>query len=187
MRARRGYTMVELLVAMALTGIVVGMAAQWVVHEARSRARTDRGIDADEAVALFRNGLFQDIHRGRVLRLDRERLLVAHPGPDGTADTIEWRIEAGSLSRTFGGNTTRPLSLLRDAEISWEPAPLPSSAEIFGSPWWALDRDQDGAIGPDEIDSVGSILVHVLGEVPVPPGMPAGRESLTVAIPTAGL
>lgn len=179
--------MVELLVAMALTGIVVAMVAQWVVHEARARARVDRGIDADETIALFRNGLFQDIHRGRVLRLERERLLVAHPGPDGSGDTIVWRIDDGSLSRSFGGAASRPLALLREAGISWEPAPLPSSGAIFGSPWWALDRDQDGAIGPDEIDSVGSILVHILGEVPTAPGLPARRESLTVAIPTAGL
>jgi prepilin-type N-terminal cleavage/methylation domain-containing protein len=183
---RAGYTLVELLVALALTGIVVGMAAQWIVHEARTGNRLQRGVDADEALALFRNALFQDLHRGRFVSLTRERMLLSQGG--GGSDTVVWAISEGRrLERTFQGVTTEPLAFLRDLEISWEPAPLPLAGEGFGSAWWRLDRDQDGRIGTEEIDSLGFVLVHLRGTVPMPAGLPPVQESLTVAVPAAGL
>lgn len=182
---RRGYTLVELLVAIALTGIVVGMAAQWIVHEARTGNRLQRGVDADEALALFRNGLFQDLHRGRFLSLNRERLLLSSGGAG--CDTVAWEISEGRLTRTFRGAVTEPLAFLRDLEVSWEPAPLPLAGEGFGNAWWRLDRDQDGLIGSEEVDSLGFVLVRLRGSVPMPPGLPPVEESLTVAVPAAGL
>lgn len=182
---RSGYTLVELLVALALTGIVVAMASQWIIHEARTGSRVERRVDADEALSLFRGGLFQDIHRGHLVSLSREKLLVGTGG--GVSDTITWEIAQGKLTRTLRGAATEPLSMLRDLEVSWEPAPLPTAPEGFGSAWWRLDRDQDGMIGTDEIDSLGFVLVHIHGNIPMPPGMPAEKESLTVAIPAVGL
>lgn len=184
---RRGYTLVELLVAMALTGIVTAMVAQWVVHQAKAGARSERRIDAAEAVALFRDALFQDLHRGRLRSFARERLVVARAGADGESDSIVWELRDGGIVRAADGIVSRPLAALRNLSVSWEPASLPSSGETFGSAWWRLDRDQSGAIVADEIDSVGSVLVRVQGDVPLPAGLPPERESLTVAVPAVGL
>ena len=181
---RSGYTLVELLVAIALTGIVVAMASQWIVHEARTGNRLERGVDADEALALFRSGLFHDIHRGRLVSLSRERMMVSS---GSVSDTVVWEISDRRLTRTFRGTTTEPLAFLRDLEVSWEPAPLPLAEEGFGSAWWRLDRDQDGMIGIEETDSLGFVLVRLRGSVPMPAGLPPVEESLTVAIPAAGL
>lgn len=183
---RGGYTLMELLVAISLSGIVVAMVGQWIVHEVRARASSDRRIDADEAVSSFRNGLFQDLHRGRILSLSRERMEILRGGISADPDTIVWAIESGKISRRQGALSTEPLAGLRNLEVSWDPVPL-VVGDAFGSAWWRLDRDQDGTLEASEFDSVGFVDVHILGEVATVRGFPPVRESLTVGIPSAGL
>jgi len=186
-RARRGYTLVELLVAMSLTGVVVAMVSQWIVHEARARVSSDRRIDAEEAVSSLRNALFQDVHRGRILSLTRERMEILGRSASGDRDTIAWVVEQGRLSRRRGGSSIEPLAAIESLEISWEPVGLAGATDPFGSPWWRLDRDQNGVLETTEFDSVALLSVRILGKVPILPGVPSAVESLSVGIPTAGL
>lgn len=185
-RVRSGYTLVELLVAISITGVVVTMVAQWIVHEIHAQVASDHRVDAEEAISTARAALFHDLHRGRILSLTRERMEILSGGSGAERDTVAWTIAPGKLARARGGVVSEPLAALESLEVSWEPVPM-GTFDLFGSPWWRLDRDNDGALDGDEFDSVSLLSVRILGKVPTIRGLPSAVESLSVGIPTAGL
>lgn len=188
MRARKGFTLVELLVAIALTSLVGLGVSRWIVHEARSSAASERRIAAAEAVNVLRAEMFHDVHHGRILSLTRERWTIQRHGRGDSPDTVLWELREGVLSRRQTGREegTR-LAGFEDARVDWVPVAVPEFSGLGRDPWWSLDADQDGAIAGDELDSVALVSVRVLASYRLLPGMPMATESLTVGIPAAGL
>lgn len=188
MSSRRGFTLVELLVAISLTALVGLAVSRWVVHEARSSAASERRIAAAEAVNVLRAEMFHDVHHGRILSLTRERWTIQRHGRGTSPDTVVWELREGALSRRQTGHDAGPrLAGFEDARVDWTPVAMPEFSGKGRDPWWSLDLDQDGAIAGDELDSVVLVSVRVMASYRMVPGMPMAAESLTVGIPAAGL
>jgi len=185
--SRRGFTMIELLVAMALTGIVVTMVGQWILHEVKAQISSDRKIDVDEAVASLRAELFQDVHHGRILSLGKEKWLVLRPDSSADPDTVVWSWHDGALTRTDRAGSSGRLTGLAELQVAWEPVPVVGFSGFGNDSWWSLDADQNGWIEGYELDSVQCVAVHIKGEFRTLPGLPTTPESLTVRIPSSGL
>lgn len=185
MRRRGGYTLVELLVAMVVTGLVVVMGGRWIVHQTKSRFLSDRRIDLAEELSMLREELFQDIHHGRILSFSRDRLLVLR-SRSGVPDTVVWALRDGALVRERDGAGTPRLGRLESVRVEWDPVPVPGRPASANT-WWDLDSDQNGRIDGFELDALLSIAVRIDGTYRTIPGMPQERESLTVRVPAAGL
>lgn len=187
-RPRGGFTLVELLTAIVLTAIVGALVGQWIVHEVRARVSSDRRIDAVEAVVTLRGELFQDVHHGRILSLSKESWTIVRPSLDAASDSVVWTLKDGAISRRASGlDDAGRLLGFSDVRVAWEPVAVPGFSGMGANTWWSLDVDQNGRIEGDELDSVLSVAVHILAEYRTVPGLPMARESLTVAIPAAGL
>jgi prepilin-type N-terminal cleavage/methylation domain-containing protein len=185
LRRRAGYTLVELLVAMVVTGLVVVMGGRWIVHQTKSRFLSDRRIDVAEEMSMLREELFQDIHHGRILSFSRERLLVLR-SRSGVSDTVVWTLRDGALLRGRDGSEAVRLGRLENLRVDWEPIPLPDRPGR-GNLWWEMDSSQNGSIDGYELEGLLSIAVRIEGVYRTIPGMPQERESLTVRVPAAGL
>jgi len=185
LKRRAGYTLVELLVAMVVTGLVVAMGGRWIVHQTRVRFLSDRRIDVAEELSMVREELFQDIHHGRILSFSREKLLVLRVR-SGVSDTVAWTLREGALARSRDSSSTPRFARLENLRVQWDPVGMPGRAE-GGNPWWEMDADQNGRIDGYELDALLSIAVRLEGSYRTIPGMPDERESLTVRVPAAGL
>lgn len=187
-RTRAAFTLVELLVAIALTGLVGIAVSRWIVHEAKVSASSERRIAASEAVNILRSELFHDVHHGRILTLTKERWAILRHGADDLPDTVVWELRDGALwRRRTGSEEGHRLSGYAGSRVEWTPVAVPEFSGAGRDPWWTLDADQDGSIDGDELDSVQQVSVRILAEFRPLPGLPMSRESLTVGIPAAGL
>lgn len=188
MKTRGAFTLVELLVAIALTSLVGIAVSQWIVHEARSSTSSERRIAASEAVNTLRTEMFQDVHHGRILSLSKDRWAILRHGAREVSDTVVWELRDGVLSRRRSVDLEDArLTGFQDSRVEWSPVAPPEFSGSGRDPWWSLDADQDGRIEGDELDSVMQVSVRVLAEFRTLAGMPSARESLTILIPAAGL
>lgn len=188
MRARRAFTLVELLVAIALTSLVGIAVSGWIVHEARASASSERRIAASEAVNTLRTEMFQDVHHGRILSLEKERWSVLRHGAGDHPDTVVWELRDGSLSRRRSGKGEgAPFTGFEGARVEWSPVAVAGFSGFGRDPWWSLDADQDGILEGDELDSVSQVSVRVFAQYRTVVGMPMASESLTIRIPASGL
>jgi hypothetical protein len=188
MKARGAFTLVELLVAIALTSLVGIAVSRWIVHEARSSTSSERRIAASEAVNTLRTEMFQDVHHGRILYLSKERWAILRHGAVDASDTVVWELRDGAVSRRrSGGAEGARLTGFQGSSVEWSPVAVPEHSGSGRDPWWSLDADQDGRIEGSELDSVLQVSVRVLAEFRTLAGMPSARESLTILIPAAGL
>lgn len=188
MKARRGFTLVELLVAIALTSLVGIAVSRWIVHEARSSTSSERRIAASEAVNTLRSEMFHDVHHGRILSLTRDRWTILRHGAGNLPDTVVWELRDGALSRRrSGAEEGARLTGFEGSRVEWSPLAVPEFSGFGRDPWWTLDADQDGRIEGDELDSVLQVSVRVLAEYRTLAGMPMESESLTIRIPASGL
>lgn len=188
MRARRAFTLVELLVAIALTSLVGIAVSGWIVHEARSSASSERRIAASEAVNTLRTEMFHDVHHGRILSLTKDRWTILRHGAGNLPDTVVWELRDGALSRRRSGEGEGArFSGYEGSRVEWSPVAVAEFSGFGRDPWWSLDADQDGRIDGEELDSVMQVSVRVFAQFRTVVGMPMASESLTIRIPASGL
>lgn len=185
-RARRAFTLIEVLVAMALTGIVGTLVGMWIVHESRVRMLSDRRIELEESVSLWRDELFQDLHHGRILFLSQRSWAVLRQG-DGVLDTLVWSLDEGVPVKTFRGTERRPLAGLTDLKVRWNPLPVAGFSAVGTDSWWSLDLDLDGVIQGRELDSVLSLEVSLEATHRTLAGMAEDDVVEVFRVPVVGL
>ena len=165
----RGVTLIELLIAMAITAIVVSAVSEWIIFTARTSARSNKRSDLLEQFALLRTRVFQDAHHAHVIEVSRDRWLLTSPNDSGE-DTIVWERSDTGLVRNH-----TPLRLPDSMTcVRWSPVLVTPTT---GDPWWAMDRDMDGKLSGTELDSVSGLdffLIH------------AGRDTLNFRITFLG-
>jgi len=97
--ARRGVTLIELLVAMALAGLVATFVVGWIVHAAKMSHASQVRDDRDQSLALVRKSLFEDGTRGNVLQVSSESWMLERSRGNSPPDTVRWSV-AGNFPRT---------------------------------------------------------------------------------------
>ena len=148
---RRGVTLVELMVAMAIAGLVAVFVSGWIVHTARMSSSSQARDDRDQELSLVRSSLFQDGTRGRLVSATRSGWIVAIPRPGSVVDTFAWEVRDGFLHRS-----DRAL-LLSDTVVDAAIVPHFSGEDPAEDPWTRCDRDLDGAVDPEFLSRLTSL------------------------------
>lgn len=178
--ARRGVTLIELLVAMAIAGIVATFVTSWIVHASRQAHAAERRDDREEALALVRSELFQDGSRGRTLALERTRWTLSRPGPGPDPDTVEWRIDPDRVSR----NGRQILSQDTLVEGSVEPRFAGMSPDWDA--WIQADRDGDDLVDPEILPRLERLELRLVVRRGVPHGAAPVLDTLRFSVPLLG-
>lgn len=148
--ARRGVTLVELMVAMAIAGIVATIAGGWIVHSARLSGSSQERDDREQRLSLLRSASFQDGTRGHVVAVTHDgwSTSFARPGTE-EEDTVEWDVSEGMIRRN--GH----LQLPSDSVVESRLVPHRVGEDPAVDPWTFLDRDLDGAVDPEWVARLG--------------------------------
>lgn len=141
---RRGVTLVELLVAMSIAGLVAVFVSGWIVHASKMSSASQLRDDRDQDLSLLRDALFQDGTRGTVLSVSRSSWTTVRAGSsDTTADTVAWSVEEGFLRR--GGQIHLATDTVQESAI----VPHFSGEDPGADPWSQCDRNLDGTADDD--------------------------------------
>lgn len=147
--SRRGVTLIELLVAILVAGMVGTWLFQVLVQTTRRSAATERSIDRSQRQGLLRGELFQAAHRRRTIALTETEWRVA-----AGEDTLVYTCRDGGFwrgERNLAAGDT--LDLCRFVPSERTPP--------GGEAWWVYDRDLDGRIGGEELPAVTFIEVFL--------------------------
>ncbi|MBK9576364.1 MAG: prepilin-type N-terminal cleavage/methylation domain-containing protein [Fibrobacterota bacterium] len=151
----RGVTLVELLVAMALAGIVAVMVFGWMGHASKVSHASQVRDDRDQDLAILRDALFQDGTFGQVLSVAREEIVFVR-GRDTLRDTLHWTVGDTGLSRSGRRFLTS------DTVDSWEITPRMVDVEADMDPWSLLDKDLDGKVDPESMGKVDAVEIRLV-------------------------
>lgn len=151
----RGVTLVELLVAMALAGIVAVLVFGWMRHATKVSHASQARDDREQQLAVARDALFQDGTLGRILEVGKEDIAFTR-GRDSLLDTVRWRIADTGLVRS-----DRRL-LPTDTVMSWEIVPRISGGDPLVDPWSVLDRNLDGFVDQDLLDRLEAVEIRLV-------------------------
>ena len=178
--ARRGVTLIELLVAMALAGLVATFVVGWILHAAKVSHASQVRDDRDQNLALVRKALFEDGTRGRVLEVSTESWTLERLRPNAPSDTVRWSMEGGSLVRD--GAPELPSDSVLDSRI----VPRFSGQDPDADPWSQCDLNLDGKVDDEYQSRLTSLewTLHVRH-----PGFPNGEpvdDTIRLAIPLQG-
>lgn len=108
----RGFTLVEVLVALSIMAVLATMAWQGIDAMARTReisaASVERTLRLQTAIAQWERDLqaIQDTHVVPALRFDGARLLVTREA-EGGIQLVAWQLRAGAWWRWAGPPVTR--------------------------------------------------------------------------------
>jgi general secretion pathway protein J len=134
-----GFTLLEALVAMALTGIVLGavatITAQWLPNWNRGFAR----VQGSELLALGLERLVADVAAAKFIPATRKS---QQPLFEGTEHSVTFVRSALALSATPG------LEIVRIAEIAGAPGPNLIRAQARFVPIGGNNRDQPKFVDP---------------------------------------
>jgi prepilin-type N-terminal cleavage/methylation domain-containing protein len=178
--ARRGVTLIELLVAMALAGLVATFVVGWILHAARMSHASQVRDDRDQSLALVRKSLFEDGSRGHVLEVSSESWTLERPRGNSPPDTVRWSVADGFLVRD--GSPELPSDSILDSRI----VPAFSGEDLEGDPWSQCDLNLDGMVDDEFLSRLTSLewTLHVRH-----PGFPNGEpveDTIRLAIPLQG-
>ena len=121
---RRGTSLLELLIGLALAGLLAGGAAQLMLASGASFERNELRVDAAEWALRAQAFLQADLWRLdydpaiKPVRSDTELAFTARV-PGGAAESIGWRFDAatGDLRRLVKGTLDRSFHLGRGARV----------------------------------------------------------------------
>lgn len=146
---RSGVTLIELLVAILLAGMIGSWLFQVLVQTTHKSAETERAIDRSQRRGLLRGELFQTAHRRRTVSLSE----------------TEWRVAAGEDTLAYecrDGGFWRGERNLAAADTLDLCRFVPSErASPGGEAWWVYDRDLDGRIAYAELAGISFIELHL--------------------------
>lgn len=179
-RSARGVTLVELLVAMAIAGLVAVFVSGWIVHSSRMSGSSQARDDRDQELSLLRSSLFQDGTRGRVLSVSRSGWTVEIPRPGAAGDTVVWDALDGSVRRSG-----RSL-LATDTVLEGAITPRFSGLDPAEDPWVRCDRDLDGAVDVEFLPRLTSLEWRLTTRHRMFPGRESGTDTIHLVIPLQG-
>ncbi len=177
---RHGLTLVELLVAMALAGLVATFVAGWIVHASRQAAAADRRDDREQELALLRNALFQDGTRGRTIELGRTRWKLARVRPGAEPDTVEWTLSPEGLRREDRQN------LSKDTVAGGGFVPHFAGMTDDWDAWTQADRDFDGLVDLELLPRLDRLELRLEVVRRSRPGESRTVDTLRLQAPLAG-
>jgi prepilin-type N-terminal cleavage/methylation domain-containing protein len=180
MKSRRGVTLIELLVAMGLAGIVAAMVGGWIVHVAGQSTDAQRRDDREQDLSLLRNELFQDGTRGRTLELGKSSWKIAREHPGAEPDTVEWKIGFDGLRR---GDAQK---LSSDTVVSGTLTPHSTNIRSEWDAWSQLDRNFDGLVDPDLLTGLDRFDLVFVVHRRARPGRPLQTDTLRIVVPLMG-
>ena len=177
---RRGVTLIELLVAMALAGLVATFVVGWILHAAKMSHASQARDDRDQDLALVRKGLFEDGTRGHVLEVSTGSWTLERSRGNAPPDTVRWSVEDGVLARA--GARELPSDSVLDSWI----VPRFSGEDPNADPWSQCDLNLDGRVDDEFLYRLTSLewTLHVRH-----PGFPNGEpvdDTIRLAIPLQG-
>lgn len=171
---RRGHTLIELLVAILVAGIVTAMAAGtllWIYRQSHGSLGT---TDRLERRQLLRQTLFQLGRQDRTLRLEPTRWSLLHR-TDTQEDTVSIECCDTALVRN-GTSLTRGDSLL-----SCRLSPMGPRSDAARDPWLEI---VGSVLEPPAIDTLAFVRVHLVLRAPQLRGTaPVAPDTLDIRIP----
>jgi prepilin-type N-terminal cleavage/methylation domain-containing protein len=177
---RRGVTLIELLVAMAITGLVATFVMGWIAHASRQAAASQRRDDREQELALLRNELFQDGSRGRTLELGKARWKLVRDRNGSEPDTVEWRIESDGLRRSGSQK------LSHDALLEGSMEPHFTDMAPDRDAWTLADLDFDGLVDAEFLPRLDRLHLALVVRRAALPGSPPLLDTLRFAVPLLG-
>lgn len=179
-REDRGVTLIELLVAMSIAGLVAVFVSGWILHTSRMSNSSQARDDRDQELSLLRSGLFQDGTRGRTVAASRSGWTVEIPGPGTSRDTIAWEVVDGSIRRA--GRPLLPSDTVVDASI----VPRFAGEDPAEDPWSRCDRDIDGTVDPEYLPRLTSLEWILTTRHRLFPAAGSGFDTLRLVVPLQG-
>ena len=176
----RGITLVELLVAMVIAGLVATIVMGWISHASRQASASQRRDDREQELALLRNELFQDGSRGRTLELGKTHWKLSRSRQGAEPDTIEWRIEADRLVR----KGIQKLS--RDTVLDGGFEPHFPQMKTDWDAWTQADRDFDGIVDPEFLPWLDRLELRLVVRRGGPLQAPGVLDTLRFVVPLLG-
>lgn len=173
-------TLIELLVAMAIAGLVATFVTLWIVHTSRQAGASQRRDDREQERASLRNELFQDGSRGRTLELGRTRWTLVRTRPGAAPDTVEWRIDPDGLTR----KGSRKLSTDTLVVGGLEPH-FPDMTSDWDA-WTQADRDFDGLVDAEFLPRLDRLEMRLVVRRAASPATPPTVDTLRFAVPLLG-
>lgn len=178
--SRRGVTLIELLVAMAIAGLVATFVTTWIVHSSHQAGASQKRDDREQELALLRNELFQDGSRGRTLEVGKTHWKLVRTRPGTEPDTVEWRIDLDRLTR----KGSRKLS--NDTLVAGGLEPHFPDMTPDWDAWTQADRDFDGLVDAEFLPRLDRLemrlVVRRAARHPAPPAI----DTLRFAVPLLG-
>lgn len=179
-KIRRGVTLIELMVAMIITGLVATFVSGWIVHSAKQSASSQQRDDREQDLSLLRSELFQDGIRGRTLEIGRKSWKIVRGETDGEPDTVEWRIEQLHLVR--GSRTKFERDTLLEGSIEPKATDLDPNWDL----WTQVDRDFDGLVDPEHISKMVRFELRLVVRRHATPARRSTTDTLLIQVPLQG-
>ncbi len=177
---RRGVTLIELMVAMIITGLVATFVSGWIVHSAKQSASSQQRDDREQELSLLRSELFQDGSRGRTLAIGRKSWKIARGSTDGEPDTVEWRIDPPRLAR---GTAIR---LGRDTLLEGSIEPKATGLDPNWDLWAQVDRDFDGLVDPEHVSKMVRFELRLVVRRRETPARRSTIDTILIQVPLQG-
>jgi len=180
MRSRRGVTLIELLVAMALAGLVAVFVVGWILHAARMSHASQARDDRDQDLAIARKALLEDGTRGHVLEVSTESWTLERLRGNAPSDTVLWSVDGGFLRRN--GAPELPSDTILESRI----VPAFAGEDPDADAWSQCDLDLDGKVDDQFLSRLTSLewTLHVRHRS-FPTGTPVD-DTIRLAIPLQG-
>lgn len=97
---RRGFTLIELMLVVAMTSIVAGAIGAFYLEVRATGATIEAQVQLERRASLALEALARDM-RGARTSVTPEQLTLQHSG----AAPVRWRVEDGRLLRSEGAST----------------------------------------------------------------------------------
>ena len=179
-RVRSGVTLIELLVAMAIAGLVGTFVVEWILHAAKMSTASQRRDDRDQDLSLVRKALFEDGTRGRVVEVARGSWTVSRRREGALPDTVVWSVQDGFLRR----GTASPLP--SDTVVGSGIVPHFSGEDPGRDTWIQCDRDLDGKVDDDFLGRLTSLELTLFVRHAAFPRKESVEDTLRLVVPLQG-
>jgi prepilin-type N-terminal cleavage/methylation domain-containing protein len=179
-RVRSGVTLVELLVAMVIAGLVGTFVVEWILHAAKMSAASQRRDDRDQDLSLMRKALFEDGTRGRVVEVARGSWTVSRNRDGAAPDTVVWVVVDGFLRR--GSAPLLPSDTVVDSKIT----PHFIGEDPGRDTWIQCDRDLDGKVDDDYLARLTSLEWTLFVRHAAFPRKESVEDTIRLVVPLQG-